>query len=123
MEHSIVFPTLNLAFHQTSLVFNLLFAMFSSLVFPGSFLSVAIIEVLASVETGTPNGAPIARNYTGPLRPQVHFSPPKGFMNDPNGMFLDANGLCHLYYQCKELSSWPNRQTDHPRQPEHSSDR
>lgn len=23
------------------------------------------------------------------------------FMNDPNGMFLDANGTYHLYYQCK----------------------
>lgn len=22
-------------------------------------------------------------------------------MNDPNGMFLDANGTYHLYYQCK----------------------
>lgn len=21
--------------------------------------------------------------------------------NDPNGMFLDANGTYHLYYQCK----------------------
>jgi beta-fructofuranosidase len=77
--------------------------MFSSLLFAGCFLSVAIAEASASIEAGTPNGAPIAGNYTGPLRPQVHFSPPKGFMNDPNGMFLDADGLYHLYYQCTEV--------------------
>lgn len=39
-------------------------------------------------------------SYDGRLRPQVHYSPPHGFMNDPNGMFRDANGTYHLYYQC-----------------------
>ena len=52
------------------------------------------------VEPTVPTGTPIAGNYTGPYRPQIHFSPPKGFMNDPNGLFVDANGLYHLYYQC-----------------------
>ncbi|KAG6027795.1 hypothetical protein E4U19_001797 [Claviceps sp. Clav32 group G5] len=42
---------------------------------------------------------PVVGNYSGPLRPQVHFSPPKGFMNDPNGMFRDDNGTWHFYYQ------------------------
>ncbi|POS70440.1 beta-fructofuranosidase [Diaporthe helianthi] len=51
------------------------------------------------VNPAVPTGTPIAGNYTGPLRPQVHFSPPKNFMNDPNGMFVDANGTYHLYYQ------------------------
>ncbi|KAG6060386.1 hypothetical protein E4U32_003481 [Claviceps aff. humidiphila group G2b] len=41
----------------------------------------------------------VVGNYTGPLRPQIHFSPPKGFMNDPNGMFRDNNGTWHYYYQ------------------------
>ncbi|PWY75100.1 hypothetical protein BO70DRAFT_372860 [Aspergillus heteromorphus CBS 117.55] len=41
-----------------------------------------------------------AANYSGPLRPQVHFSPPSDFMNDPNGLFYDAKrDLYHLYYQ------------------------
>ncbi|KAF7172986.1 hypothetical protein CNMCM6106_007114 [Aspergillus hiratsukae] len=39
-------------------------------------------------------------NYTGPLRPQVHFSPPYNFMNDPNGLHYDAKrGIYHMYYQ------------------------
>ncbi|KAI8622962.1 glycosyl hydrolase [Xylariaceae sp. FL1651] len=46
-----------------------------------------------------PTGVPIAGNYTGALRPQIHFSPPQHFMNDPNGLFVDADGTWHLYYQ------------------------
>lgn len=42
-----------------------------------------------------------ANNYTGRLRPQVHYSPPHGFMNDPNGLFFDRKGVYHLYYQCR----------------------
>jgi beta-fructofuranosidase len=58
-------------------------------------------------------------NYSGPLRPQLHFSPLEGFMNDPNGMFLDADGVWHLYYQCKQsthllCSSIANIQLDNP---------
>jgi beta-fructofuranosidase len=51
-------------------------------------------------QSNVPTGVPIQGNYNGALRPQVHFSPPKGFMNDPNGMFVDENGTYHLYYQC-----------------------
>ncbi len=31
-------------------------------------------------------------------RPYIHFTPKKGWMNDPNGMFL-KDGIYHLYYQ------------------------
>ena len=31
-------------------------------------------------------------------RPRIHFTPPKGWMNDPNGMFY-KDGIYHLYYQ------------------------
>ncbi|KAF4312946.1 putative glycoside hydrolase family 32 protein [Botryosphaeria dothidea] len=51
------------------------------------------------VQPTVPTGTPVPGNYTGGLRPQVHFSPPQHFMNDPNGCFLDANGTWHLYYQ------------------------
>lgn len=55
---------------------------------------------LAQTTTASvPRGTPISGNYSGALRPQVHFSPPRNFMNDPNGMFVDANGTWHLYYQ------------------------
>lgn len=46
-----------------------------------------------------PTGTPIIGDYDGAYRPQIHFSPPKHFMNDPNGMFRDSNGTWHLYYQ------------------------
>ncbi|KAK9489449.1 glycosyl hydrolase [Lipomyces doorenjongii] len=36
--------------------------------------------------------------YDEPARPQVHFSPPKGFMNDPNGLVY-SNGTWHMYFQ------------------------
>ncbi|QDS74267.1 hypothetical protein FKW77_003232 [Venturia effusa] len=55
------------------------------------------------VEPSVPTGTPIAGNYTGSLRPQIHFSPPQNFMNDPNGMFLDSEGTWHLYYQYNAL--------------------
>jgi beta-fructofuranosidase len=52
-------------------------------------------------QSNVPTGTPLPASYDEPLRPQVHFSPPSGFMNDPNGQFIDENGVYHLYYQCK----------------------
>lgn len=41
----------------------------------------------------------IALNYVEKMyRPNFHFSPKKGWMNDPNGMFY-YNGYYHLYFQ------------------------
>lgn len=51
------------------------------------------------VDPNVPTGVPVVGNYDGQYRPQLHFSPPTHFMNDPNGMFRDANGTWHLYYQ------------------------
>jgi hypothetical protein len=52
-------------------------------------------------DSGVPTNAPVPGNYTGALRPQIHFSPPTNFMNDPNGCHRDQNGTYHLYYQCQ----------------------
>ncbi|KAK7968080.1 uncharacterized protein PG986_002357 [Apiospora aurea] len=75
------------------------------MLFPSLLLSAAAFAGAAAaqgvstyVNPAVPTGTPIPANYTGPLRPQVHYSPPTGFMNDPNGMFY-LNGVFHLYYQ------------------------
>lgn len=65
----------------------------------GLLLGHAIAQTSTFFSPGVPTDAPIPGNYTGPYRPRVHFSPPQNFMNDPNGMFVDANGTWHLYYQ------------------------
>lgn len=54
-------------------------------------------------DEGVPTNTPVPGDYTGALRPQIHFSPPADFMNDPNGCFRDANGTWHLYYQCESI--------------------
>src|SRR5690348_7385327 len=37
-------------------------------------------------------------SYKEPHRPQIHFSPKTGWMNDPNGMIYH-NGVYHLFFQ------------------------
>ena len=39
------------------------------------------------VESGVPTGTPISGDYTGAYRPQIHYSPPKGFMVSPRPSF------------------------------------
>lgn len=34
----------------------------------------------AYVDPSVPTGTPIPADYTGALRPQIHYSPPRGFM-------------------------------------------
>ena len=41
------------------------------------------------------------RDRSGFWRPQVHFSPPSNWLNDPNGLFRDSRGVWHMYYQCE----------------------
>jgi hypothetical protein len=78
--------------------------LYSILVVVAAFVASALGQRASStskyVEPSVPTGTPVPGDYTGPWRPQIHFSPPKDFMNDPNGMFLDSNGTYHLYYQC-----------------------
>ena len=73
--------------------------MLSKLIILGAALSACVAG--ASEESTVVRDEPLPGNYGGDLRPQIHFSPPQQFMNDPNGMVLDADGLWHVYYQCK----------------------
>lgn len=56
-----------------------------------SLLSITTTVMSAFVAEGTD---------TEYLRPQAHFTPKKGWMNDPNGLFYDkTEQLYHLYFQ------------------------
>ena len=54
-------------------------------------LSLLVVSAIASwaeaqsatftyIETAVPTGTPILGDYTGALRPQIHYSPPTNFM-------------------------------------------
>lgn len=60
--------------------------------------------VLYCVATRVPSAEDHAPLYREQYRSQYHFSPPRHWMNDPNGMaYLD--GKYHLFYQYNPLSS------------------
>lgn len=61
--------------------------------------SSVLAQMSTFVNPGLPTDQPLPGDYTGLYRPRVHFSPPVNFMNDPNGLHVDANGTWHLYYQ------------------------
>lgn len=60
-----------------------------------------------------PPPAPTQRSYTELYRPQIHFTPAKNWMNDPNGMVY-ADGTYHLFYQYNPQSNdWGNMSWGH----------
>src|SRR5213080_4502404 len=53
--------------------------------------------------------------YQEPYRPQIHFSPNKGWMNDPNGMVYN-DGIYHLFFQYNPRAAvWGNLSWGHER--------
>jgi fructan beta-fructosidase len=67
-----------------------------------SVIAWAAITAFASAPALPVTGAQQAqqghRAYDEPLRPRFHFTPPRNFMNDPNGLVY-YKGEYHLFYQ------------------------
>ncbi|KAG5932428.1 hypothetical protein E4U53_001347 [Claviceps sorghi] len=81
-------------------------------VFVGALQLAATVRATTSlpVEKDVTTGVAVVGDYTGKYRPQVHYSSPQHFLNDPNGMFRDDNGTWHLYYQHNPTASVPGNQ-------------
>ena len=75
--------------------------MYASTLLLGATLLARALAQPPPDESAVPRNEPIQGDYTGSLRPQLHFSPPSKFMNDPNGLHLAADGTYHMYYQCE----------------------
>ena len=71
-------------------------------------ISVFSLSVLLFVINGCSNRTPATHPTDEPFRSVYHHTPEANWMNDPNGMFYDAEAqLWHLYYQhCPEGTVW-----------------
>jgi fructan beta-fructosidase len=62
-------------------------------------------------QESTPDGGKVGRHEQ--FRPQIHFTPAKNWMNDPNGMVY-ADGIYHLFYQYNPKGNdWGNMSWGH----------
>lgn len=64
-------------------------------------------------QPNTPPEQPTQSSYNELFRPQIHFTPAKNWMNDPNGMVY-IDGTWHLFYQYNpQGNDWGNMSWGH----------
>lgn len=72
-----------------------------------------VIPVLPPAPPVEEQEKPSVDSYNEKYRPQIHFTPAKNWMNDPNGMVY-ADGIYHLFYQYNPRGNdWGNMSWGH----------
>ena len=80
--------------------------------FMGKKLELEISPVM-NFSVGTADVIGDGTLYSEPLRPQIHFTVPHGWNNDPNGM-IKYNGVYHMFYQFNPCAAqWGNMHWGH----------